>query len=199
MKLLYLFLSLFLQTVLAAPHLSTRNIPVPPSQDPFYQPPAGFESQPVGSILRHRIRENLFGIVVLPEKVKQVHQFLVRSENSFGVPNAILTTLFIPYNADPSKLLSYQAAEDAAFIDCLPLYAMQLLLNPATILTPQVEQLLAQTGLNAGWYVVIPDFEVCIILIFFLSFFWCFTNNVSGTKLNLYCWEASWLCHFEFY
>lgn len=134
-------------------------LPTKPSEDPFYIAPEGFESKSPGDVLKHREMNNLFGIVVIPEKIKSVHQFLVRSEDSFGEPIAAVTTIFEPYNADPTKLLSYQAAEDAANIDCSPSYAMQLGADADTILTAQIEQLLAQAGLNEGWYVVIPDHQ----------------------------------------
>lgn len=153
--------AIFCNIVCGAPAipLKPRGLPTKPSEDPFYTAPEGFESKSPGDVLKHREMNNLFGIVVIPEKIKSVHQFLVRSEDSFGEPIAAVTTVFEPYNADPTKLLSYQAAEDAANIDCSPSYAMQLGADADTILTAQIEQLLAQAGLNEGWYVVIPDHQ----------------------------------------
>lgn len=162
MRLIIIVLSaIFCNIVCGAPAipLKPRGLPTKPSEDPFYIAPEGFESKSPGDVLKHREMNNLFGIVVIPEKIKSVHQFLVRSEDSFGEPIAAVTTIFEPYNADPTKLLSYQAAEDAANIDCSPSYAMQLGADADTILTAQIEKLLAQAGLNEGWYVVIPDHQ----------------------------------------
>lgn len=162
MKLLILiFFAIFCNIAYGAPAipLDPRGFPTKPSEDPFYSAPEGFESQHNGAILKQREMKSLFGILVIPEKIKSVHQFLVRSEDSFGEPIAAVTTVFEPYNADPTKLLSYQSAEDAANIDCSPSYAMQLGADADTILTTQVEQILAQVGLNEGWYVVIPDHQ----------------------------------------
>ncbi|CAK7916986.1 triacylglycerol lipase [[Candida] anglica] len=134
-------------------------LPLAPSVDPFYQPPAGFGSKPVGTILRYRKRNNPYGVVVVPVKIKDIWQLLVRSEDSFGNPIAIATTVYVPYNADPNKVLSYQSAEDSANIDCAPSYAYQLGSNIDTIVTSQLEQIFSQAGLGEGWYVVSPDYE----------------------------------------
>lgn len=158
MKIVTILLA-FALAVLAAPTKERRDVPIYPSNDPFYQAPAGFESQPVGTILKSRKRDNPFGVIVIPEILEATYQFLVRSEDTFGNPNAIATTLFIPNNADPSKLLSYQSAEDSAYINCSPSYAMQLNSDPSSYISPQVEQILAQVALNEGWYVVVPDYE----------------------------------------
>lgn len=162
MKLVAIILSTILYNIVCgAPiiPLNPRGLPIKPSEDPFYSAPEGFESKSPGDVLKHRQMNNLFGVLVIPEKIKSVHQFLIRSEDSFGDPIAAVTTVFEPYNADPNKLLSYQPAEDAANIDCSPSYAMQLGADADTILTSQIEQLLAQAGLNEGWYVVIPDHQ----------------------------------------
>lgn len=163
--LLVVFVSALLTFIEAAPAfngrslLQPRGLPIPPSQDPFYTPDAGYESQKLGAILRTRKLNNFFGIIIIPEQIKEVYQYLVRSEDSFGNPNAIVTTLFVPYNADPSKIVSYQAAQDSAYINCAPSYAMQLGASLTTVLTAQVEQILAQAPLNEGYYVVVPDHE----------------------------------------
>lgn len=142
-----------------SPFLQPRSLPLPPSQDDFYNPPSGYESKPLGTILKSRKVDQTFGVVVIPEKIHAVYQYLVRSEDSSNQPNAIVTTLFVPTNADPSKLVSYQPAEDSTYINCAPSYAMRLGADPKGILTSQIEQTLAQAPLNAGYYVNIPDYE----------------------------------------
>ncbi|CAK7909391.1 lipase 1 [[Candida] anglica] len=153
--------TLYTRSVPIGDNLEAREIilPLAPSVDPFYQPPAGFESQPVGAILRYRKRTNPFGIVVVPVKIKDVWQLLVRSEDTFGNPIAIVTTVYVPYNANPNKVLSFQPAEDSASVDCAPSYAFQLGAQVQTILTSQLEQIFSQAGLGEGWYVISPDYE----------------------------------------
>ncbi|CAH2355460.1 putative lipase 1 [[Candida] railenensis] len=156
-----LFLSVFLSLIDAAPtsDLQARGFPVKPSDDPFYQPPSGYEDKPLGTILRIRKQTNAYGIIIFQAKVESVYQILVRSEDSFNQPIAVMSTLFVPYNADPSKLLSYQVAQDSSCPDCAPSYAMQLWTNPLTWVTAQIEQLLLLAAFEQGYYVVVPDHE----------------------------------------
>lgn len=153
--------SILCTLVSAAPPVNAkaRDGPVQPTDDPFYTPPSGYENQPLGTILRFREKTNAYGIIVFQEHVKHVYQVLVRSEDTFHQPLAIMTTLFVPYNADPTKLLSYQTAEDSAYINCAISYAMQLWSDPTTYITSQIEQLNIIGGLQQGWYVVVPDHE----------------------------------------
>ncbi|KAL7664529.1 Uncharacterized protein ABC855_g2674 [[Candida] zeylanoides] len=159
MKFLFALLTLVL-SVTAAPlqFLDERGLPLPPSKDPFYTPDTGYESNPVGTILRHRKINNPFGILTKPAKIESAYQVLIRSEDTFGNANAITAAIYVPKNPDPSKLLSYQVAQDSSDLDCAPSYAFQLFSNP-TALNSQVEELYVQAGLNQGWYVVVPDYE----------------------------------------
>lgn len=129
-----------------------------PSKDDFYKAPNGFESKPNGSILK--IRKTPFPLrsMFLKVNVEDSWQILVRSEDSFGEPNAVVATVIKPYNADSSKLLSYQTAEDSGSPDCAPSYAFQYLASQKTI-TTEAEMLLIQPALQEGWYVVSPDYE----------------------------------------
>ena len=68
-----------------------------------------------------------------------------------------MTTLLIPTNADPSKLLSYQIAEDSAYQSCAPSFALQKTSDPNA--TSSIEMAFIEAALNKGWYVVTPDFE----------------------------------------
>ncbi|QEL63050.1 hypothetical protein CJJ09_005244 [Candidozyma auris] len=79
--------------------------------------------------------------LIFEMNVKNAWQVLVRSEDSFGVPNAFVATILEPYNADPSKLWSYQAWQDANCIDCAP------------------SDPFIQYGLSKGWFVVVPDYQ----------------------------------------
>lgn len=132
--------------------------PTIPSKDDFYKPPKGFESQPNGSILKLRKTPFPLRSVILKVDIEESWQILVRSEDSFGEPNAVVATIMKPYNADPSKMLSYQTAMDSSNPDCAPSYAFQYLASQDTIST-EIEMLLIQPALKEGWYVVSPDYE----------------------------------------
>lgn len=159
MKLVFALLALFM-LVTAAPlqSFSERGVPLRPSEDPFYTPDIGFELQPVGTILRHRKISNPFGILTKPAKIASAFQVLIRSEDTFGNANAITAAIYVPKNADPSKLLSYQVAQDSSNLDCAPSYAFQLFSDPSAF-NSQIEELYVQAGLNQGWYVVVSDYE----------------------------------------
>ena len=92
--------------------------------DDFYTAPDGYESAKLGEILKLR-KLPVNSVVCFEIDIKNSWQLLVRSEDSFGNATAIVTTVIEPYNADPSKVLSYQTFEDSANIECSPSYGMQ--------------------------------------------------------------------------
>lgn len=59
-----------------------------------------------------------------------------------------MTTLLIPCNANSSKLLSYQIAEDAANSTCAPSYNLQKTTNPNA--TSSIEAIFIEAALNKG-------------------------------------------------
>lgn len=150
---------LFAAFVSSAPILLPRATLAVPTDDPFYLPPSGYEDEAVGTVLRTRKLEDAFGLVTFELHVSDVYQILVVSEDTFKNKIAILSTVFVPFNADPSKLVSYHMAEDTASPNCAPSYAMQLESSPASWITPQVELLLVNSALEEGYYVVVPDHE----------------------------------------
>ena len=91
-------------------------------------------------------------------EVKNSWQLLVRSEDSFGNAAAIVTTVIKPFNADPSKVVSYQSWEDAANIECSPSYGMQFG-APLSSVQTQVDMIFIVPLLNKGYFVVLPDYE----------------------------------------
>ncbi|CAH2353227.1 putative lipase 4 [[Candida] railenensis] len=153
MRFLVSFL-LFLVSVSAAPFYRRIDL-VSPANDSFYFPPSGYESSTVGTILKTRQIDNPFTASIIPQKIKGVYQFLVRSEDTFGNANAIVTTLFVPSNADGKKILSYQIAEDSANIDSAPSYT----LRETSDSNLQADEIMMQACINQGWYVVVPDYE----------------------------------------
>ncbi|KAK2592620.1 hypothetical protein QQS21_009685 [Conoideocrella luteorostrata] len=152
----------YTQTASAAPDFSALAAPALPGADPFYQPPAGFESKQPGTILRNRPVPNpLVGFLGAPIKVASAHQILYRTTDTFGKAIVTVSTVLIPKNANPSRLLSYQVAEDAANPNCAPSYVFQQGSQTGgflgTVVT-QIEANVINDALDNGWYVTVPDF-----------------------------------------
>src|ERR1700709_543509 len=144
----------FIQLVLVVALPSTsrllyRAAPQTPSSDPFYTPPAGFESSAPGTILRSRnVPSPLAFLSIAPINIKGAYQLLYRTTDSLGNPEATVTTVIVPYNADPKKLLSYQFAEDGAWVNCAPSYVLQQGSNIISGGTSPAELLLVIAALN---------------------------------------------------
>lgn len=141
---------------LAAP---TRRALMLPQDDPFYTPPAGYESSPPGTILRTRAVPNqLAAFATFPQNLANSWQILYRTTDSLGNAQATVTTVMEPHNADSTKLLSYQVAEDSAYQGCAPSYVLQQGSGSSGLVT-QAELLLMDAALERGWYVSTPDYE----------------------------------------
>ncbi|WP_433682271.1 lipase family protein [Nocardia sp. CA-119907] len=133
-----------------------------PQQDSFYQPPDGFETQEVGTILRSR-EVQLAVLTVLPLSVRS-WQLLYRSTDLFGQPTAAVTTVILPAGADPNRsrpLVSLQFYYDSASIDCAPSFVLR---QGAGL--PGIEGIHSQSELIAiaalisqGWAISVPDYE----------------------------------------
>lgn len=126
----------------------------PPSQDAFYQPPAGYESAAPGDILNHRqIAVPTVLDAVATGLAASAWQILFRSNDSSGNPSAVVTTLFVPAKGDPNKFFTQAVAYDAADVDCSPSYVLRTL----TDTNPDIAVI--ALALFSGWYVQSPDFE----------------------------------------
>jgi hypothetical protein len=157
-------LLLSLSALVSASPLNPRQLVTPPTDDPFYTPPAGYESSPHGTILATRSPPSLIAALgVLPVPLKSAHQILYRSTDSFGNPSSTVTTVLVPLtNSSPSRLLSYQVAQDSAYLNCAPSYAFQALSSSDGLLGTagtQIEILAIGAALAEGWIVTIPDHE----------------------------------------
>ena len=107
---------------------STVTAVLLPSQDAFYTQPANISSYAPGDVINSRsIPTNLNGLLSggPSPSIKAAYQYLYRTNDSLGNAIAAVTTLLVPYGADPSKLLAYQTAYDSANNDCSPSYAFQ--------------------------------------------------------------------------
>jgi len=135
--------------LLCVPFAAAR-VAMPPTVDPFYQPPAGFESQATGTILRARTLENPPDI---DTTIAATYQLLYRSSDSQNRPTAVVTTLLVPPNGNPNMLFSLQCAYDSVDPDCPTSYTLY---QPDATL---YERDLIATLLSSGYYVAMPDYE----------------------------------------
>lgn len=122
-----------------------------PDDDPFYDPPAGFESTDPGTVLRSReVTVTGFGIPVPVEST----QALIRSTDATGDPIAIVSTYMEPATPAPEggrQLVSYQPATDSLGDQCNPSYTLQA--------GTEKELALAAMALSRGWAVVMTDYQ----------------------------------------
>ncbi|RCK57260.1 Lipase 1 [Candida viswanathii] len=91
--------------------------------------------------------------------LKNSWQLLVRSEDSFGNPNAIVTTVLEPHNSDPTKILSYQTFEDSTALKCATSYNFQVGIPPFGNVATQLEMKFLVPALRKGYFVVSPNYN----------------------------------------
>lgn len=149
------FLALMVALTSAAP-AEPRGIPQKPDDDPFYQPPEGFENEAPGTILRTRkIVPGFFGL--LPNPV-EAHQLLYRTASINGSAIAGATTIFKPWFPKKDRFVSFHTAYDSSATICNPSYIYQWGAPPADIIA-SAEMLLIEAYLISGYIVVSPDYE----------------------------------------
>jgi len=135
----------------AGPAGGTGSGPAEPANDPFYRPPAGFESAAPGTVLATRpVAVKGLGLPVPVD----ASQFLVRSTDAKDAPTAVVGTLMVPkgpYPAGVRPLVSYQPATDSLGDQCNPSYKLQT--------GTEYELPLMMQALQHGWAVVVTDYE----------------------------------------
>jgi alpha-beta hydrolase superfamily lysophospholipase len=130
-----------------------------PCDDPFYQPPQGFQHAEPGTVLRSRDVELAF-LGRIPQSVRAV-QLLYRTMDRTGEPEAAATTVIVPAELAPERpcpLLSYQCAIDALSSRCFPSYALRRNAKALGSIG-QWELLLILAAVAEGWAVSVPDHE----------------------------------------
>ncbi|MFC7674462.1 lipase family protein [Mycolicibacterium sp. GCM10028919] len=131
--------------------------PVLPGDDPFYQPPAGFERRAPGTVLRSRdVRLAFLGLI--PQRFTAT-QLLYRTTDLEDHPSTTVTTVLTPTERTPDMpcpIVSYQCAIDAVTGRCFPSYALRRRAKAAGALA-QFELLLIVAALAEGWAVSVPD------------------------------------------
>ena len=144
-----------------APHDEMRrgSRPVLPANDPFYQPPAGFQHACPGTVLRSRdVQLGFMGLI--PQKVRAT-QLLYRTSDRHGQPEAAVTTVLVPaghIHRQRRHVVSYQCAIDAVSSRCFPSYALRRRAKAVGSLA-QLEYLLMAAAVAEGWVVSVPDHE----------------------------------------
>jgi alpha-beta hydrolase superfamily lysophospholipase len=139
--------------------LQRKVRPLLPRDDPFYQPPPGYQHAEPGTVLRSRDVELAF-LGLIPQPVTAT-QLLYRTMDMNGKPEAAVTTVVVPADGDPEQtcpLLSYQCAIDAMSSRCFPSYALRRR-SKALGSVSQLELLLVAAALAEGWAVSVPDHE----------------------------------------
>lgn len=138
---------------LAAIGSSSDNNVLPPSSDPFYTAPAGYETAQPGAILRMRAAPG--NLTSVTGNCSAAYNILYRTTNSRYNASWAVTTLFIPENPSSNstsnganQLLSYQIPYDSAFLDASPSYSLYA--------GPEAD---IGLSLGQGWYVNVPDYE----------------------------------------
>lgn len=149
--------AIFASTATAAPAGPTlQKRALPPSLDPFYDPPAGFESAEPGTIFKNRtVVASFLGTLPVPV---ETYQLLYRSTAIDGSAIAEVTTIFVPEGAATDRFVSFQTAYDSANTICNPSYQYQLGAIQVTLITA-IEQLILQLYLAEGYIVSSSDYE----------------------------------------
>lgn len=133
-----------------------RSSPKPPSKDPFYNAPAGFESKEPGTILRQRnITAGFLGLI--PEPV-DAYQLLYRTTSVNGSAITTVTTVFKPKKPKKDRFVSFHTAYDSSAPVCDPSYTYQFGAPQKDLIT-SAEELIIQAYLLLGYIVASPDYE----------------------------------------
>ena len=151
------FISSLFTFSLARPTLLQRDgTPFDPTEDPFYQPPDGFESEEPGPILRQRsVNAAFFGLIPNPV---EAYQLLYRTTAIDGSPIATVTTVFKPDGAKEDRFVAFHTAYDSSSPTCNPSYNYQLGATP-TDLIASIETLIIEAYLLQGYIVTSSDYE----------------------------------------
>ena len=154
MKLSLVVLTLISVAAQALALVARENLPKP-QNDPFYQPPDGWESKKVGTILRSR-KVNINTLV--KDNLKEAWQLLYRTTyRSDDEPTTTVTTIMVPHNAQNDSLVMFGDFEDAGAPQCAPSYTWR------AGLTSDVSSIfnvgIAMLYLQEGYIVTMPDKE----------------------------------------
>lgn len=130
-----------------------RAAALPPSQDPWYTPPEGYEDAAPGEILRIRPAKDSL-IAALGKNASAIYNILYGTSDSFDKPSWAVTTLLVPpepLHNNGTSLLSYQIPYNTVNLDYSPSYTLDAQFASAfSDIIP---------SLSRGWYVNIPTLK----------------------------------------
>lgn len=155
--------ALVLAVCLTAASAAASHV-LPPSQDPWYTAPTGWEWSTPGTILRLRTAPgNLTSVVV--SNASAAYHILYRTTDSHYQPSWAVTTLFVPkteYHSPSGRkaLLSYQFAYDSANVNSSPSFGLYYALAQSVpSLGIDSDTALLSMLLGNGWFINTPDYE----------------------------------------
>ncbi|EXK25257.1 hypothetical protein FOMG_18076 [Fusarium oxysporum f. sp. melonis 26406] len=157
-------LSLWLGLVTAIPssHIYKRaasSEPLPPSKDPWYSAPDGYEDKEPGTVLR--VRPTPGNLTQVVGNSSATYNVLYRTTDSQYRPIWAVTTLYIPKLSsnstaallfNQSALISYQIPYDSADMDASPSYSVYTAGNASSVQ-------LFNAALGLGVFLNVPDYE----------------------------------------
>ncbi|KAF9771300.1 Trichothecene C-3 esterase [Fusarium sp. DS 682] len=143
-------------------HIYKRAVssePLPPSQDPWYTAPEGYEDKEPGTVLR--LRPAPGNLNRITGNSSATYNILYRTTDSQYKPTWAVTTLFVPKLGpnstaallfNQSALLSYQVPYDSADVDASPSYSVY---SADSVGSTQV----FDAALGLGVFLSVPDYE----------------------------------------
>ena len=135
--------------------LVARENMLEPQEDPFYQPPEGWESKEVGTILRTRKVQMK---TLVEENLKEAWQLLYRTTyRTEDEPTTTVTTVMVPHNAQNDTLVMFGDFEDTGAPECAPSYRWRAGLTSDVSSIANVA--IAMLYLQEGYIVTMPDKE----------------------------------------
>lgn len=120
---------------------------IPPSEDPWYTAPSGYEDTSPGMVLRNRTAPGNM-VSSAGSNCSAAYQLLYRTTASQGNATFAVTTVFVP-KTPTNALLSYQIPYDSAYINSSPSYTMSQGGIQSDI----------KVALGKGYFVTVPDYE----------------------------------------
>nr|AAK53582.1 TRI8 [Fusarium graminearum] len=153
-----LFLLGFWLGLVGAAQAALSSEPLPPSKDPWYTAPPGFENTEPGTVLR--VRPAPGNLTSVTSNCSASYNILYRTTDSHFKPAWAVTTLLIPelgpeslahQKYQQSALMSIQVAYDSPDVDASPSNTMYTASNFSSIYY--------EAALGQGLFVSVPDYE----------------------------------------
>ncbi|KAF7966128.1 hypothetical protein HWV62_39964 [Athelia sp. TMB] len=133
-----------LYTLLLTCAAVSASVPIP-DDDPFYRPPAGFESSVPGTVLGNRtISSGIPGASAV--------QLLYRTTYTNGSAGATVATVVSGLLSLGNKLVAYSEPEDSVNTTCAPSYVFSV--GNGSSFGSDITN-----GLDNGWTIVVSDYE----------------------------------------